>query len=57
MSDKPKSARQELRDFAGSGRLRRTLEGEFLSREAVQLAVDVVLRYCEPRSSRKRQKQ
>lgn len=46
-----KSRRQELRDFTGSGRLRTILEMHGgLSHEAIDLLVDIALRYCEPKS-------
>lgn len=50
MKTERKSPRQELRSFVGCGRLRQVLENAYMSREAVQLAIDVVMRYCEPRS-------
>ena len=42
------SGRQELRGFAESGKLRQALNGK-LTDAAVDLAVEVVRRYCEPR--------
>lgn len=46
-----KSRRQELGDFANAGQLRNCLDraNPRLSGEAIDLCVDVVLRYCEPR--------
>lgn len=47
MSSPSKSRRQELRRFTTTGELRQALEGK-LSADALDLIVDVVLRYCEP---------
>lgn len=48
---KDKSPRQELKDYAESGRLRGILErsGQGLSEEAVDLAVRVIRDYCATR--------
>lgn len=44
------SPRQELGDFAESGDLRGVLErGASVSSAAIDLAVEVIRRYCEPR--------
>lgn len=48
------SPRQELRLFAGAGDLRSRIESSSLSPEAVQLCIDIVLRYCEYTPKRKR---
>lgn len=50
-----KSRRQELADFYGSGRLRQMAEmhSSSLSHEAIDLLVDVVGRYCEPRRKKR----
>lgn len=45
------SRRQELGHFTGSGRLRQAVEGK-LSREAIDLLIDVVERYCAPKPVR-----
>lgn len=41
------SRRKELAQFVLEGRLREALEKSRLSEEATNLAVDVILRYCE----------
>ncbi len=45
------SARRELADYTNEGRLRTALEraNPSMSYAAVDLCVEVVLRYCEPR--------
>ena len=48
-----KSRRQELGDYVGNGHLRQAIEGKGLSDDAMQLLVDVVMRYCEPRRKRR----
>lgn len=54
MSNK-QSPRQELRSFVGRGDLRATLDRSAnLSPEAMQLLVDIVLRYCEYSPKKKR---
>lgn len=45
------SPRQELREYAERGNLRRDAE-RTLSMEAADLLVSIVLRYCEPRRKR-----
>jgi hypothetical protein len=54
MKDK-KSPRQEIAQFANDGSLRGLLEISAigLSDEAINLLVDIVLRYCEPRKPTK----
>ena len=51
--DKARSPRQELRGYAGSGNLRYAMQRTGicpqLSESALQLLVDLVMRYCEPR--------
>lgn len=42
------SRRQELGKFVHSGRLRQAVEGK-LSRDAADLLIDIVARYCGPR--------
>jgi len=42
------SRRQELGRYLGEGRLRDRFTGE-LSDEAVELLIDIVSRYCDPR--------
>lgn len=51
------SRRQELLEFAESGRLRDALQFARLSQEACDLLVDVAVRYCEPRRKRHGAKQ
>lgn len=51
MSEQP-SRRQRLLEFAETGRLRDALDRGGLDAEAQDLAVDVVLRYCESRRKR-----
>lgn len=48
-AEKKMSRRQELLAFVATGRLRTCLFDARLSGEATDLAVDVILRYCEPR--------
>ena len=55
MVNKTKSRRQELREFAESGRLRDLAQSARLSREAQDLIVDVVIRYCEPKPTKRRE--
>lgn len=43
------SPRQKLYAFYGDGRLRDALERARLDEETIQLAVDVLGRYCSPR--------
>ncbi len=50
-----KSRRQELGDYANSGDLRQHTE-RWLSSEASDLLVDIVLRYCESRRPWRRSK-
>lgn len=49
--EKKKSRRQELSDFVCSGNLRGLLEmsSTGLSKEAIDLLVDITLRYCVPK--------
>ncbi len=56
MSNKKQSPRQELRQHTGNGYLRGTLEQHpnGLSNEAINLCIDIVLRYCEYSPKRKR---
>lgn len=50
-----KSRRQAAGEFAATGRLRQVLEMDTsLSHDAINLIVDIVLRYCEPRRKRVR---
>jgi hypothetical protein len=55
MSGKKQSRRQELFEFAEIGRLREVAHDGRLSEEAVDLLVDIVIRYCEPRRKPRRQ--
>lgn len=50
------SPRQELGNFANEGRLRDALAdyNPSMSEEAIQLCIDVVIRYCEPRRTRRK---
>lgn len=53
LSSRPRSARQVLREYAENGRLRDALERGYLNdQKAIDLCVNVVLRYCEPRPRR-----
>lgn len=50
------SPRQELKEFSNNGNLRASLEGRCgLSFEAIDLLVNIALRYCDP-PTRKRKK-
>ncbi len=49
---KEKSRRQKLADFYGQGNLRYELEGK-LDDDAIDLLVDIVARYCEPKRKNK----
>ncbi len=49
-----KSRRKELGDFVAEGRLRSVMEMHgHISHEAIDLLVDIALRYCEPKKPRK----
>lgn len=56
MAAKPKSRRQELREFAELGRLRDVAHDGRLSEDACNLLVDIVLRYCDPPRPRRKPK-
>lgn len=51
------SPRQELGNFAGRGDFRQILEHhpQGLSPQAIDLAVRIVLNYCEPRRKKRKQ--
>ncbi|HEU5463701.1 MAG TPA: hypothetical protein VFV82_06195 [Candidatus Binatia bacterium] len=51
---KADSPRQRLRRFTDSGELRKALQNAHLKDDAVDLAVLVVSRYCEPRQRRRK---
>jgi len=45
---KEQSRRQKLDAFVGNGNLRYALEGK-LDADALELLIDIVARYCQPR--------
>lgn len=44
-----KSRRQKLDELVGSGKLRQMLEMKSVDEDVIQLLIDIVGRYCEPR--------